>query len=1129
MKRTVCLLLSIWFLIQFTKSEELDYYNMSFRGLSIENGLTQNTVISIFQDRAGFIWMGTHDGLNRYDGRRIINYQPANNSPKTIAGSTVYGIAEDDDGLIYIGTYGGGLSVLNPRLSVFTHYQKDTTKGSNWIPSDLILKLVKHPDGNILMGTRDGLSVFNPKTKEFRNYVLKDSTATDVRKLSVLDIHIDSEKSVWVATNGGGLFRMTDDKMRFERFQNRSVPAEMYLNNIITSISAYSNNTLLVSTYGGVYQYNKITHAFSRFMEIDYPVQTVFVDSRKNVWLGSEDKELAVVVDNRILHKIIADPFENKSIPEHFVQAFYEDRQGGLWFGLKTRGVVVADLYRKPFTHLYHHNKVNSIAGNEVYGLAEDPDGYVWISSLNGLTRWDRRNNTFKNFTTKNSGIPSDRIMNILSGGPDSLWIGFQAHGLCLFNPSSGRFKRYVYKDGDSTSLPSNEVFAIEKDHLGRIWVGTYRGVARLDKDLKRFHSYPLEQISGNDYAYDAVFALKSDSKGRLWVGTENGLSQFLVEKNAFKTYVYDSTNVRSISNNSIIAVTEDREKNIWITTSLGLSRYDEKNDDFERINFGWFNQVFTYVALRHKNDLWVSTNRGLVKINPWKKTTRLYDVTDGIQSNEFNPAGIVTRDGYFMFAGINGVTGFYPDSLNVESSHVPPLYFTDLKINGDVVDRSERSIKLGHEIRKSIEYASRITLFPNERIISVDFTTLEYFSPEKIKYFYRMLPNSTEWIPLENQNYVTFINLNPGKYTLEIRSTNADQVEVNNLRSLEIIVLPFWYQMLWFKFVIALIAAFLILLAVRWRFIRLRKDKIRLERIVLERTKKVEIQKRELEIQRNIARHQRDTIAEQRDELEHFNQKLEQKVKERTHELEIAKLKAEDADKLKSAFLSNMSHEIRTPMNAIIGFSELLLDQSFDESEKKSFAELIRSNGDHLLNLLNDIIDVSMIEAGQMKFSKSKVILSDLVQEVYLNFKNNRTLKLQKREVDFELHAMPHVVTLNTDSVRVKQVLYNLISNAIKFTERGSIEIGFIKADKFVEVYVRDTGIGIEPENQKRIFERFRKVEKDKKNLYGGNGLGLTISRNLIEQLGGTMRVESVYKSGSTFYFTLPLNGEIS
>ncbi len=420
-----------------------------------------------------------------------------------------------------------------------------------------------------------------------------------------------------------------------------------------------------------------------------------------------------------------------------------------------------------------------------------------------------------------------------------------------------------------------------------------------------------------------------------------------------------------------------------------------------------------------------------------------------------------------------------------------------------------------GANIENSILSASKITFTPDEKMFTLRFSALDYIYPQRVSYFYRILPVSEEWISLGKQNFVNFINLTAGNYTLEIKSTNGDGLMCNNTRSLELVVFPPFWKKQWVIYSGILLLIFIIVLIFRLRFFWLSRNKKKLESIVNSRT-------REINEQRNIANKQKDEIAYQKEELQDFAAELEYKVRGRTKELEFAKLKAEESDRLKSAFLSNMSHEIRTPMNAIIGFSELLLTTGFNEHERENFARMVKTNGDTLLSLLNDIIDLSMIESDQLKLHFADVNVCELVNDIFLIF-NNSKLLADKMDVNLLLSVnVNSSIIINTDINRLRQVLTNLLSNSLKFTDKGSVKLGCVEEEDKIMFFVKDTGIGILDEYKDKVFERFYKLGKDEVNIYGGNGLGLTITKSLIEALKGEIWFETESGVGTTFYFTL-------
>jgi len=460
-------------------------------------------------------------------------------------------------------------------------------------------------------------------------------------------------------------------------------------------------------------------------------------------------------------------------------------------------------------------------------------------------------------------------------------------------------------------------------------------------------------------------------------------------------------------------------------------------------------------------------------------------------------------------------VTGFDPEKIHL-STFCPPVYLTGISLFGEDVNPDNPEVFKRTIFIRSLISAKGLMITHDEKMITLKFSALDYTKSQVIKYFYRILPVSDKWISLGNRNFVSFINLNPGDYTLEVRSTNGDGVICDNVKKLSLEVIPPIWKKWWWVSLEIVIVLLLLFFIIRYRVLHLKREKDKLEEIVMMRT-------REIQEQRNIANRQRDEIARQKEELQDFAAELENKVRERTKELEDAKLKAEESDRLKSAFLSNMSHEIRTPMNAIMGFSELLLSNEFDEKERETFARMVKTNGDALLKLLNDIIDISMIESGLMKFNFSDVDICGLVDDIFITIKNSRIFK-EKENVRLEkVSKIKEKIFVNTDEDRLRQVITNLLNNALKFTGEGKVELGCEVVEDYVQFYVKDTGIGINEELLGRIFDRFYKIEKAKNVIYGGNGLGLTITKNIVDALDGEIWVESEVGKGTTFWFTIP------
>jgi len=1091
---------------------------ISFHHIGIESGLSQSTVLSSLQDSRGFMWFGTFDGLNKYNGKDFTIYYPDENNDKTISSGTIYSMCEGKDGLIYIATSGGGLNVYNPDTEKFTFYFADSSKNS--VVSNSLYYVISASDSTIWIATYDGVSHYYPKTHTFKNYPFGEKRSYGYPKHTALSLYEDDNHIIWIGTYGG-LYQYKFDVDGFIPFDNKASGDNNFNANVIVQITKGFKNNLLLATNHGAYSFNLTTHQFKSFYPGNYKISSILVDSKNTIWVGTAENGLIRMESQGENPEIKQIQSNNSTLPDNNIRSIYEDYDHNVWIGLSGFGLAYLNLNHKPFYHIYSSPNENSLPGNSIFGIAEDNFKNVWIGTLSGLSYWDRKKNTFINFTveSKINHIIDNRVWETYFDKQDNtLWIG-TSNGLSNYNPQTKETQNYYHNPKDSTSVSSNEIFCINSDKMNRIWVGTYNGLNRFDNKHHTFVDY-YKSDSSNSLTSNVINYILSDREGRLWICTEDGLNQYNFEKNDFVAY-FSSRDKKGGSSLEVLYLTEDSEGNLWLSTHKGLLKFNPQTGEHQLFGLSdGLPNLSLYGSIEHGDDIWFTSNQGLSRIN--KKSYRIinYDITDGLQSNEFNIATRKLSDGLMMFGGINGITTFYADSIK-ETALVPPLYFTKLYLNG-------QKINIGEELngyiplKETINKVKRIELSYKEKLINIEFVALDYSAPEKINYAYRLIPISPDWVSLGKKNNVNFTNLRNGKYRLEIRSTNTDQTWVENVNVLDIIIHPPIYETVWAYLLEIVLLALGIVWFVRNRVNRIESEKIKLEQIVKERTEEIQAQKEEIEAQRNLASEQRDKITEQKAELEHFNEALEEKVRIRTKELVEAKLKAEESDRLKSAFLSNMSHEIRTPLNAIIGFSDLLLFPDIDFNEKRHFIELIKTNGSTLLNLLNDIIDISIIESGQLQVRRKKIDLVNLTDEIYTSFLSDKQL-MGKKELKFRLSGPSEKsIEVETDPFRLTQILNNLIDNAIKYTTQGEIALSYKKEGTMILFTVRDTGIGIHPDAKNFIFERFYKMQDGDKNPYRGGGLGLAISRSLVEALGGQIWVDSELGKGSTFYFTI-------
>ena len=551
---------------------------------------------------------------------------------------------------------------------------------------------------------------------------------------------------------------------------------------------------------------------------------------------------------------------------------------------------------------------------------------------------------------------------------------------------------------------------------------------------------------------------------------------------------------------------------------------YNKKTKAFKvfRDEDGLPSNVILTIVEDNNHNMWVSTSNGLSNIiitkdkksKTYKYRFKNYDVNDGLQGNEFNEKAVFkTSEGELLFGGSNGFNLFNPDdikAININSEVV----FTDFQVFNKSVTNKE-FINGNQILKKCISYTREITLTYKENVFTVEFADLNFLHPERCQYSYKLENFNKEWLFTDGRNRkATYTNLDPGTYIFKVKTTNTDGTWNTNGAFLTINILPPWWQTIIFKILVLIGVISASILFYFNRSNRWKKQQHILENKVNERTT-------ELSDAYSLLEKRQHKISAQNKELEKHRNQLEELVLERTAELDKARLKAEESDRLKSAFLANMSHEIRTPLNAIVGFSSLLDNENLTKKDINNYIDKININSDSLLILINDILDLSKIEANQIKINKSVINVNLILEELenYYDLEKTRDVS-----INFTNRKDKQKVLLYNDPVRLKQVMSNLLDNSKKYTDKGFIKFGYKLAPDKIQFFVSDSGVGIKESNFNTIFNHFYKIETNGKKIYRGTGLGLAISKRLVELMGGEIWLESEYGKGTTFYFSLPL-----
>ncbi|MCF8231938.1 MAG: response regulator [Bacteroidales bacterium] len=1084
--------------------------NMRFHNFSIDDGLSQNSVYDIHQDSLGFVWLATQEGLNRFDGQHF---------------------------------------------KIYKHQDKDSSSIINNFISDITPYMHK----KLWIGTLEGVSLYSHNKDEFNNSFAEGEAFKMLQNTSIEGILVDKQNVTWF----GG------DKGLFSYVPNEGVKYYSFLDSLSVNKTIYkafdlSDEKLLLGTSQGAFTFNKVNKTFQRLpvkkqgtlkdKKIDF-VYDILEDDSGRIWMASTGRGL-IRYDRKTKQAHLwseNDGSRKPNLEDDMITELEISPKGNLWIG-GYNGLQIVNFEDSSLQYIKHKSyRENSIARGEILSLMFDEADNCWIgTSGGGVSIHSPLKNKFhleRNRVKDDNSLPSDMVMALLKEKNETVWVGTDGNGLHKYHPDKNSYTTYQYERSNPQSLNSSFVISLHKDLSGRIWAGTYGwGVNVYNRKQDNFQHFADEaplgtlneetinwitQSSDSTYWFatmnglyyfenihekgkhlystdtalsipnNQVWTVFEDHQNYIWVGTLKGMVKLNSQKRIIKIYSENSKPPRKLPANSVHNFAEDHENRLWIGTDEGICRLDREKDSIViyRDQYGLPDGVI-YDILHHEGALWMSTNQGLYEFEIENKVVHHYTQNDGLQSKEFNDgAAYKAEDSEMFFGGIKGYNRFYPDSIKV-SKYNPEVLITNLKIFNESVGIGEW--KGRNILSNPIFLMDKIELSHTDRVITFEFASLDVANPADIEYKYKMEGFDDTWTHIKENKAVTYTSLDPGNYTFVVKGTNADGVWSQDKGMIQITITPPFYQTTWFKIGVILLVILLIYLIIKIREKRINNEKLKLEKLVNERTQQLSNKNKELEEHRN---------------------NLERLVKERTSDLQKAKEEAEASDRLKTAFLTNMSHEVRTPMNAIIGFSDILKDTDLSYEERKEYVELIHANSNKLLELIDDIVDLSRLETEGLQLTMEQVEVNSLLEEIYQQAIATRNNQGKKEQLDInQYQPSDKQVLVQADRSRLKQVMYNLVNNAIKFTSRGSITIGYQVNNDSIEFFVKDTGIGIEATKQNIIFQRFRQLDDSHTRKFGGTGLGLALVKVLLEKMGGQIQLDSEYGKGSRFYFYLPV-----
>ena len=825
---------------------------LRFDHISIEEGLSQSSVRVIFQDSRGFLWFGTEDGLNRYDGYTFKTYKPDPDAPHSLSDRWITSIVEDKAGTLWIGTRLGGLNHYNPRTEQFIHFLHDDEVPST-LSDNHVNVLYLDKNDNLWVGTPDALDLFDQESNTFKHYVYSPSQQEGISGKNITALYEDSRGRFWVGTAAGGLNRFEPSSNTFTPYQNDPANIKTISNNHVTAIVEDSKSVLWVGTWEGLNKFQPDSGTFERFIYSETDEQSIasnmvndlHVDSTGNLWIAtSMGLDRLSASRKRFIH-YRNDPTFSKSLSNDVVLSIYEDRGGVLWFGTYGGGVNKYDRQRDDFAY-YHNdpNDKNSLSQNFIFSIYEDSEGYVWIGTFSeGLNRFTGSTNQvirYQNNPNNPNSISSNEILSIYEDQDGILWLGTDK-GLDRFDRKSFSFKHYKQNPENPASLSANRVYEVYVDSQNDVWVGTVGGLDRLDRETGTFIHYYPETESPNSLSGTMVNSILEDNEGNLWVGTfDSGLNKFNRETEHFTRYRYDAKNKQTLSNDSILSIYQDKKGRVWIgTAGGGLNLYHPETETFTYYleKDGLPNGVVYGILEDAKGFLWLSTNFGISRFDPETETFRNFDSGDGLQSNEFNSGAYAKgRNGQLYFGGINGLTIFYPSSIN-DSPYLPQVTVTSLTQDDNPITTDS-----------SVETAQNVTLQWPQNSLEFEFAALSYNQPNKNQYAYRLERFDTNWHFIGTKRDGRYTNLPGGEYTLLVKASNSDGVWNETPVRINVTVIPPFWQTLWFRILLSVIFIAAVAGGFRLRTKTVEDRNRELERVVKERTNALEKRGREME-----------------------------------------------------------------------------------------------------------------------------------------------------------------------------------------------------------------------------------------------------------------------------------------
>ena len=1040
-----------------------------FEYITTADGLPENSGGSIIQDYLGYLWIGTQNGLARYDGysMKVFTLEKDRNNSLSTADIVLY---EDKRKTLWIGSL-AGLNKFNRENETFKLYNH-TKDDSTTINSNLVRSFCEDKHGRFWIGTQVGLNLFDREKETFTSYLFINISKSVSPYLGYLPINTiiedPSSRNLFIGTEKNGLWIFNIKEKTFSKYSPDNLDKK--IDRIQSFCKSRDGKIWMASTHtlSCFDPQKKIFQFYLDFSTIgdeqNYifknPIGSLIEDDDGLIWSGFFKGEQGVFCldpANGNLQQYNLFPDRPKQARYNKILSLYKDRTGIIWIGTWLSGVIKLDKRKNRFQQLTTDPdfSTNSLSSSLVYSGIYDPNGYIWFCTQKSLDKYDIKNKTYKHYL-KNEDCVTKYFYTAVLDKEGYIWLGTANCGLIRFDPKNDSYQFYLNDAGQHINLVNKQIRTFVQDRHENLWIGT-EGFGLYRFDIKNNKTTVFKNIPNDpsSLSNDQIKSIYEDSNGDLWVGTNiGGLNKFDVEKEKFTHHGFES----------ITIIHEDKQNNFWVGDAYsGLNLFDRKKGLVER-NYsrkdGLSVLIFRSIVEDDQNNLWIPLETGLYKFNTLTRSFKYYSSEDGLP-DWFSLESFAFRgpDGSIYFNTNKGQIVFHPNSIK-DDPNPPQVLLTSISL----FNRPDE--KLNYD--GFISELKDITIPYDQNDLRFDFVGLHFSAPERNKYQYILENFDDDWTDAGNQRQATYTNLAPAEYIFKVTASNKDGVWNKEGASIKIIITPPWWKTGWAYLLYILLTGSIIYFI--W--------KAQLRRIK---------NKQEFEMSKFEAQ------------------------------------KLQEVDKMKTRFFTNISHEFRTPLTLILGPSKQLSSSS-NEEKTKATADLIHRNAKKLNKLVDELLDIAKIETGEMKLKASPLNIISLTKEIAFSFYS----LAERKRITFNLISDQDEIIVYVDKEKVDKILTNVLSNAFKFTpDTGKISITIKSSKKDCEIVVADSGTGIPRNELDKIFDRFYQVDGSQTREYEGTGIGLSLTKELIELHRGQIKVESLEGKGSVFHLIFPLGKE--